>query len=228
MDPEHPVTIAKYADSQEASMAKALLESHGIIGTAIGGALNNALWHLGPTITGVELQVSAQDAKRATEILDSLRSSDGKARPDLDWICPQCGEDVDAEFDVCWSCGAPFDPTICEPADNTTGSNPNDGESISDGRDSEFPMEKTDTPEELEQDERFAGIDERINRAFRLSVLSLVFLPALPFALRDLIQLGSEDLSPWAKRKYYQSTGIVLFLSTIYLGVIVTILRATG
>ena len=32
------------------------------------------------------------------------------------WICPECGEEVPGEFDLCWSCNTPY-PDDSEDAD---------------------------------------------------------------------------------------------------------------
>lgn len=229
MAPKDPVTIAKYSDPHEASMAKSLLESRGIIGTAMGGELNNMLWHLGPTISGVELQVAAEDAERATEILEAFLESQNQSRPQIDWICPHCGEDVEAEFEVCWSCGTPFvSPEETAITSVTSNSKHMEPESVSDVFEQESPAEVPDREDDFEEKERIVQTDERTYRAFRKAVLSLVFVPALPFALYELLQLGSEDLSPWAMKKYYQSVAIILLLSALYLGVISSLLRETG
>ena len=41
----------------------------------------------------------------------------------MSWICEHCKNDVDDEFDICWSCGASFDgienPDFCQEIEAT-------------------------------------------------------------------------------------------------------------
>ncbi|MCA9071328.1 MAG: DUF2007 domain-containing protein [Planctomycetaceae bacterium] len=214
MSPRDLVTIAKYGDPQEASMAKALLESEGITGVAVGGTLNNMLWHLGPTITGVELQVFAEDAERATEILESLNEaheSPGTHHPTLDWVCPQCGADVDAKFEVCWSCGTPFDQSNDVTSSVVPAVSHNQVLKV-EAPEQEDTVEKSESTDELEDEESPPDLDRKADRAFRTAVLSILVPFLLPYAIYQLLQLASQDLSKPATKKFYKATWIVLLL----------------
>src|SRR5580704_3619688 len=64
------VTIETYSDSTEAQLAKNdLLESG--IKAVLSGEENNALWRLPTEIGMIKLQVAAEDAEKAAEILKS-------------------------------------------------------------------------------------------------------------------------------------------------------------
>jgi hypothetical protein len=62
------VTIAKYYDSLEASMAKQALEDNGIAALILGESLSNAVG-IAPALALIELQVSVDDVEAAMEIL---------------------------------------------------------------------------------------------------------------------------------------------------------------
>jgi len=50
--------------------------------------------------------VEARDQARASELLAEFQqrqSGDGEGRA---WRCARCGNEVEAEFDLCWQCGA--------------------------------------------------------------------------------------------------------------------------
>jgi hypothetical protein len=51
-----------------------------------------------------ELWVSDEDYPRAAELYASLQRPD--PAPPGTWICPECGERVEAQFTSCWKCGA--------------------------------------------------------------------------------------------------------------------------
>jgi hypothetical protein len=62
------VTIETYSDSTEANLAKNDLIASGIKAVLIGEA-TNALWHVPTEMGMIKLQVAAEDAARATEII---------------------------------------------------------------------------------------------------------------------------------------------------------------
>lgn len=65
------VTVAVFADSFRAEFAKDALEDAGIK-CFLADKYAHGLWGDGSTVEGIELQVRAEDAKKAKEILDSL------------------------------------------------------------------------------------------------------------------------------------------------------------
>lgn len=104
------ITIASFLTPEPAYLARARLEAEGIAAfleneSAVGmvGVLSNA-------VGGVKLQVEEADAERAAEILELAyeddESSFSTANSSEPWTCSHCHEEVEATFDVCWSCGA--------------------------------------------------------------------------------------------------------------------------
>ncbi len=53
-----------------------------------------------------ELWVQEDDYPRATELLSARPISPNTPIPGT-WVCPECGEVVEAQFTTCWKCGAP-------------------------------------------------------------------------------------------------------------------------
>jgi hypothetical protein len=207
MTSEDLVTIAKYGDSQEASLARAMLEDHGITGLVVGGELNSTLWHLGPTISGVELQVPSFEATRASEILESFLDT-RNAPTRGDWTCPRCGEKVDAGFDVCWSCGAAVDEPRHEPADSISPTPeraqlPTD-EQVPGSHDEEGGPDPSPTP------------DDQARRALKAAAYGMLFAPLVFYALFLLLELSATELSKPALKQYYQAAFIVLLMLSFW------------
>lgn len=79
------VCIAKYPLAMPAHLAKEALEAEGIRACVDGQTLNESLWHLGPTITGVKLLVMAEDVERAQALLKDIEETDfGEAFDDAE------------------------------------------------------------------------------------------------------------------------------------------------
>ena len=55
------------------------------------------------TETWPELWVGPEDEERARALLAAWRAAN--ASPGEPWTCPRCGEEVEAQFSACWSCG---------------------------------------------------------------------------------------------------------------------------
>ncbi len=79
------------------------------IGVFVRNPTNSGLvaGELTPVVAPPELWVVAEEDEAAAErevrrVLDSLRpvSTDP-------WVCPKCGEHLEAQFEVCWKCGQP-------------------------------------------------------------------------------------------------------------------------
>ncbi len=116
------VTITTFENGPEAHAARLRLESEGIRAAVNDEVVVNWLWYVGTALGGVKLQVAAADAERARAILDSGNFAEGSSTPG--WICPECDSEVDAGFEVCWSCGAAFEDVkdhavVRKPAETT-------------------------------------------------------------------------------------------------------------
>ncbi len=82
-----------------------VLESHGIPCEIRGVPLGGAAGELPPTETWPELWVLDQSRADESQALvrEALASSE-KIHPS--WTCSGCREEVEGQFEVCWSCGA--------------------------------------------------------------------------------------------------------------------------
>ncbi len=85
-------TIARYTYPYEAQIARALLDSERIQAFIADEQTINMQWLYSDALGGVRLQVAAEDAKRALQILQedreaSLVEQEGEDRP----RCPVCG-----------------------------------------------------------------------------------------------------------------------------------------
>src|SRR5437763_1072174 len=105
------VTVASYAFTPEAQMAKNLLESEGIPVFLAGEMTAETLMGLGDE---VHLQVREQDARRAVSLLASVDAGtldeDWETKAERDagvWTCPLCGTPVKKGFKVCPDCQTP-------------------------------------------------------------------------------------------------------------------------
>jgi len=100
--------VAAFPTPVEASLAKSRLEEAGIRAFLDGEAAAGWLWHLSGAIGGVKVLVPAAEVESARGVLaESANALVGQAA----WTCQRCGVEVDAEYEVCWSCGATPDGT---------------------------------------------------------------------------------------------------------------------
>jgi len=89
-----------------------LLENNHIKCIAKNEFLFGAAGQLPPTECWPELWI-AEDFQydKAKELVEGFLA--GSSEGDTEWRCPECGERLEAQFTVCWSCGAerqpPFD-----------------------------------------------------------------------------------------------------------------------
>lgn len=97
--------IAAFSNAIEAEHLRLLLQRHGIAAFLDSANTATALSHLGSAVGGAKVLVSPDDADRALEVIRAADEPEGAG--DQVWFCGQCCVDVDAEFEVCWSCGQP-------------------------------------------------------------------------------------------------------------------------
>jgi Flp pilus assembly protein TadB len=64
-------------------------------------------------VTSPRVWVSKQDEARALAIIAEWERQhrDDRTEQRAPWACPRCGEEVEGNFDICWKCQAPRDPT---------------------------------------------------------------------------------------------------------------------
>ena len=91
----------------EAHLVRGLLEDAGIKARIVGEMLKGAAGELplGATIAP-RVWVFEKDEAGARAIIEEweARYLADRARNEPPWACPQCGEAVDATFDLCWKC----------------------------------------------------------------------------------------------------------------------------
>ncbi len=83
---------------------KDLLEEKGIQSIIKNEHLSGGVGELPPTEVWPELWVvNKEDNSPAERIVDGFMESI-KASP-RSWECPACGEEIEGQFNICWSCG---------------------------------------------------------------------------------------------------------------------------
>ena len=98
-------TVARYNTPIEADLARNRLEAAGIQAFVADEQTIGWLWHLGTALHGIKVQVRESELVRATEILDEVAEPPAEGESLRPWVCPKCGQCVESDFAVCWSCG---------------------------------------------------------------------------------------------------------------------------
>ena len=92
-------TIARFRDVPAAQLAQSRLEADGIPASLLGVNHVGINWLISQAIGGIRLQVPAEDAEHARELLQQDRSEDLEGVPEADLpaaegeTCPRCGSD---------------------------------------------------------------------------------------------------------------------------------------
>ncbi|HEX5446114.1 MAG TPA: hypothetical protein VFW87_19965 [Pirellulales bacterium] len=188
---EELVAIATYPTPNEAAVARVALEAEGIKAFLTDDHLIGMGWIFGNAVGHVKLLVAVSDAERASQLLEA--GFDDWPLDDAEpWNCSQCGEEVDAEFDECWSCGAvrPEHRTAVRETINSAASASDDIEllpPLPDGVEGQkraenpyaSPLATETAKEEPAPTEATRSGDEVAHRAWRASVFGLVLCPPL-------------------------------------------------
>ena len=132
------VVVYSAREAQEAHMVKAMLADAGIDARVVGDLLGFASGGLpfGQS-TSPQVWVAEEDASRARHFIEGMKTPHltPTPTPTQSWSCPDCGEEVEGELEVCWKCGtstsgdkaADFPP---QPVDETTDADELDAESF--------------------------------------------------------------------------------------------------
>ncbi|MEA3277064.1 MAG: DUF2007 domain-containing protein [Pseudomonadota bacterium] len=91
-------------DRIEAQFLRDFLDRHLITATVLGDYLAGAAGELPLNIYPTVWVMEDTDLPRARELLSEFLAQSA-ADPGSAWICPGCGEQVEAAFDLCWNCG---------------------------------------------------------------------------------------------------------------------------
>jgi hypothetical protein len=90
-------------DRIEAQFLLDFLDHHLITATVLGDFLSGAAGGLPADVYPAVWVLDDEDLPRAEELL--ARFLDQNSAGISTWICPACGESVEAGFDLCWNCG---------------------------------------------------------------------------------------------------------------------------
>ena len=92
-------------DRIEAQFLRDFLDLHLIESTVLGDYLSGAAGELPVDIYPSVWVLHAEDLPRAEDLLARFLAQRTDTGPP--WVCPGCGERVEAGFDLCWNCGRP-------------------------------------------------------------------------------------------------------------------------
>jgi hypothetical protein len=91
--------IANYSKPEEAHMARARLEGHGVPAEVRDDLTVGAYWFLSNAVGGVKLAVKEEDEEAAREVLDLPPSEEGMLQ------CPACGSQNVKLRELSWTAG---------------------------------------------------------------------------------------------------------------------------
>ncbi len=186
------VTFAMFQEPEKASLAQAYLAEHGIHSELLGDVIGTTLSYIGTATGGIRLQGLSVDAEKAVELLNEIKQ--GQPANKLgQWVCSNCGETVDAGFEVCWSCNE------MQTEDAVLKHAPPQNDSQLEG--------------EVSTDE---STEEMMNRAWKGAILGIAFFPILIYTAYLLLKLSIRAGTENYHTKFYISWGIVLIMSFFY------------
>ena len=93
-------------DSLEARQLIDALAAHRIEATVLGEYLSGAAGELSALNFPWVWLINNDDLDEAQAVLDGFLASRGSLPKQGPWVCPGCGAEVDAGFEICWQCGA--------------------------------------------------------------------------------------------------------------------------
>ena len=157
MDEYKLKTVATFSSPAQARLAQGRLQEAGITAFLQGEETGHTLWHVGTALGGVAVQVPNFEVGRALELIGS-RERAAAVEP---WACEACGSEVDAGFEVCWSCGALM-PEQPQPPPAPEGTDTGEERSEADAPN----VESTSSGE----------ADELLARAWKASIIGIAFL----------------------------------------------------
>jgi hypothetical protein len=219
------VEIAACANAVEAEQIRSVLDQHGVAAFVDGAAANTALSYVGTALGGVRVLVSATDAARAAEIVETGRDESNIMHSP--WYCGQCHETIDGSFELCWSCGNARED-VERPLPDTGEevhfeSEPEECDEIAattldySGYDESNPYASPMTPANSErQNEKRPEINEEAEamllRAWRASIIGTVCLPFVMhlYSMYLLIRAANTAavLSPSGERRFYRAFAV--------------------
>ncbi len=110
MSTNEQLVIVFAGNISQASLTQNILEIHGIDSFLKDEAIGTiAPWYAAAGGAGaVKVEVAESDVDRANAVIKEMSSKEGMAKinkfGEEPWICPNCGENIEAQFNECWSC----------------------------------------------------------------------------------------------------------------------------
>jgi len=203
MSDDEPVTIRSYGSPQDAFLAKNVLADEGIPASVTDDNVTTWLWHIGTALGGTRLHVARRDALRAAEVLRATESHSG-AIDGATWKCPHCGAEVDAGFDVCWSCEVAREE---QGVATSAGMTLQQREKLADADQEEGESDEYDVTSPADAD---------AVRAWRAAMFGLFVPPLLLYSLYLTVKIMNRELSPPATRRFYAALGVSLICTAAW------------
>jgi hypothetical protein len=97
--------LMKFENPFQAETVRIGLIEQGVKAFIENSESTRAMHYVGTALGGVKVLVPSGELSRAKELLHSMINEAG-VEFSAPWICGACKEEVDAGFEVCWSCGA--------------------------------------------------------------------------------------------------------------------------
>lgn len=199
------VRLSSYDSPLAADAARLVLEREGISARLDGESVGHALNHVGTALGGVGLLVAEGDAVRAAEIIAELaREAKLEKAP---WFCGRCREDVEATFDVCWSCGK-------DRAEVEVHAPP-----VAIEADGRFAANSTEATRDYHS-RHDAETEALLARAWRASIVGIVFLPVILhlYSMWLLLRASTSghSFSPEGSRKFYQAFAVNVLAGLVW------------
>ena len=99
--------VFQSTDYYTAQLLKAYLHDNGIEATVSGELLMGAIGEIPANSYPTLWVVDDEDAERAQRLIAEYEARIHTSRSTgKNWQCPQCGEQLEAQFAQCWNCGA--------------------------------------------------------------------------------------------------------------------------
>lgn len=92
-------------DRIEAQILRDYLDRHLVEAVILNDHLAGAAGGLPADIYPTLWVIEDADVERGRELLDRYLAESAQPAATAPWTCTRCGESVDGDFDICWSCG---------------------------------------------------------------------------------------------------------------------------
>ncbi|WP_064606335.1 putative signal transducing protein [Photobacterium sp. J15] len=94
------VKVYNAANNLEAHSLKGMLENENIAVQLSGESLGSAAGELPADVVQVGIWVCENQVAAARVLIERYENADYP-----DWRCPNCGEQNEGQFEICWQCG---------------------------------------------------------------------------------------------------------------------------